>query len=150
MEYITDDASINLARSLQCANRALNRALTDALSRHQLLPTEFEVLRMLAAGPHGTLRVGELVSPSTTQFSGMSRLIDRLILQRLVTRENNPDDRRVQKVTITAPGRDRLRRAQETHRAAVARILGETGLTLEKSAILARLLEQLSQSAHAA
>ncbi|MEU4532110.1 MarR family transcriptional regulator [Micromonospora ureilytica] len=147
---LTDDALAGLTRNLHGANRVLNRALTDALSQHRLLPSEFEVLRTLAASPHGTLRIGKLVSPSTTQISGMSRLIERMIKQRLVTRENSPDDRRVQKVSIAPPGRDRLRLALAAHDAAVYQILDETGLNVEESGTLTALLAHLTRSARAA
>lgn len=143
---LTDERAIDLFGNLQCASRALHLAVTGTLARHQLRPSEFEVLRLLAASPAGTLRVGDLVSPATTRFSGMSRLVDRLLREQLVTREHGADDRRVQQVTITAAGRDRLRQARAAHGTAVNQVLRVAGLGAGATETLTTLLAHLGRA----
>lgn len=74
----------------------------DALSGSHLTLPQLKILTLLAG--HGTLSGGELarllgVGPATS-----SVMIDRLVTHDLVTRTEDPDDRRVRRIGLTKAG----------------------------------------------
>ncbi len=94
--------------------RAVRQALEGieaALKARGLPPLAFyDVLIELGRAPEGQLRLNELGGRVLLSKSNVSRLIDRLETQRLVTREACADDARGAFAVITPAGRALMRR----------------------------------------
>ena len=75
----------------------------------------YDVLVHLSEAPDGQLRMQELADAVLLSKSGLTRLIDRMQRDGLVTRSACPDDRRGTYAQLTTAGRDRLRDAAPTH-----------------------------------
>jgi DNA-binding MarR family transcriptional regulator len=74
---------------------------------------------------------------------GLSRLVQRLERERLVTRATDVDDRRAATVHLTRTGRTRFRRAHDVYTAALDEHLGRH-LASGPAASLAGQLERLA------
>lgn len=98
---------------------ALDRALESA---HNISACELDVLQRLAAQTDGSVGIQDLCECAQRSQSTMSRMVDRLKSQGLVTRNESPQDRRRMTVDLTAAGRERLAAAETTRR----RVLAET------------------------
>jgi DNA-binding MarR family transcriptional regulator len=81
----------------------------------------YDVLLQLAEAPGRRLRMAELADRVLLSRSGLTRLVDRLAADGLVTREPAPGDARGTYTVLTAAGVDRLRRAVPGHVAAIQR-----------------------------
>jgi len=89
---------------LMVADR-LKRSMATATEPEGITQQQYNVLRILrGAGDDGlpTLAIAERMVEHTP---GITRLIDRLELKRLVRRERCPEDRRLVRCHITEPGR---------------------------------------------
>jgi DNA-binding MarR family transcriptional regulator len=73
--------------------------------------TWYDVLLELNSAPGRRLSMGELGAVAVVSRSRVSRVVDQLAAEGLVTREANPDDRRSAYAAITEAGRARLRAA---------------------------------------
>lgn len=94
--------------------------LDEELEREHGLPlSSYEVLISLADAPDGRLRMGELADALLLSRSGLTRLVDRLERQGMVSRERCEDDARGYFAVITDAGRRKLRDARPAHRAGV-------------------------------
>jgi putative acetyltransferase len=76
------------------------------------------------AGPATQQR---LATTLRLQKSTISRLVDQLEADGIVTREANPDDRRSVLVSLTALGTSRAERLDDARRALFSRLLDELG-----------------------
>ncbi len=74
--------------------------------QHGLPLAWWDVLLQLADGPEGRLRMGELAESVLLTRSGITRLVDRMIVDDLVSREACPGDRRGYYAVITQKGKD--------------------------------------------
>jgi DNA-binding MarR family transcriptional regulator len=92
--------------------RALERDLQEG---HDLSVAEYDVLVHLDAATDRRLRMGELAGAVLFSTGGLSRLLDRLEREGLVTRERTLDDRRGVYAVLTDAGETRLRQASTTH-----------------------------------
>ncbi|AHE54002.1 MarR family winged helix-turn-helix transcriptional regulator [Sphingomonas sanxanigenens] len=54
--------------------------------------------------------IGTIAEAALTKRSTVSRIIDRMVEQGLVTTEPNPEDNRITEVTLTAAGQQKLRK----------------------------------------
>jgi len=91
----------------------LYAGVADLLKGHGLTEPQFNVLRILrGAGPGGLpcLEIGRLL---ITRVPDVTRLLDRLEKEGLVSRIRGLDDRRVVNVTVTATGLRLLRKIDE-------------------------------------
>ena len=78
-----------------------------AIERSGLTLTQFKGLLMLA-GPEGSERpraVKDIAERLQVSLASVSRAVDGLTRKRLVTRIEDPDDRRVRRIAITEKGR---------------------------------------------
>ena len=75
----------------------------------------YEVLLLLASAPDRRLRMTDLAERAFLSRSGITRLVDRLVAEGLVSRERCAGDARVTYAAITAEGQDRLRLAAPVH-----------------------------------
>jgi DNA-binding MarR family transcriptional regulator len=102
------------------AHSAITRELEAQLgSGHELTRSDYDVLVQLAQAPGRRLRPVELARAVLLTRSGVTRLVHGLERDGLVERIPAPDDQRGSLVTLTAAGRDVLRRASRTHLAGV-------------------------------
>lgn len=69
---------------------------------------DFETLIRLARSPECRLRMSDLAAQTNLSTSGMTRVVDRLEREGLVTRQACPTDRRASYAVITELGTDRL------------------------------------------
>jgi DNA-binding MarR family transcriptional regulator len=92
--------------------RELDRRL---LSEHGFGIDAYGVMITLAGAPSRRLPIGDLGLRRNLSPSGISRSVDRLARNGLLTRESNPDDGRSLLVGLTSNGLVRLREAQTTH-----------------------------------
>ncbi|MEU8228009.1 MarR family transcriptional regulator [Actinoplanes sp. NPDC048967] len=83
--------------------------------------TWYDVLLELNAAPGRRLSMGELGAVAVVSRSRVSRVVDQLAADGLVTREANPDDRRSAYATITEAGRARLRAAAPVYLGGIER-----------------------------
>ncbi len=83
--------------------------------------TWYDVLLELNAAPDRRLSMGELGEAAVVSRSRVSRVVDQLAAEGLVTREANPDDRRSAYATLTDAGRRRLRAAAPVYLAGIER-----------------------------
>jgi len=80
-----------------------NRLLANDLRPLGVTPSQAEVLRVLAGRqPLTLLGLGELLVCETG--TSPSRLVDRLVAARLVSRDTDAGDRRVRQMTLTPEG----------------------------------------------
>lgn len=73
----------------------------------------------LAEAPEHRLRMAELAESVLLSRSGLTRLVDRLVAEHLVTREPFPGDARGLYTVLTEAGMAALRRAAPIHLAGV-------------------------------
>jgi DNA-binding MarR family transcriptional regulator len=107
--------------------RGMLRTHSDVVARldaelerdHGLPLSSYEVLISLADARDGRLRMGELAEALLLSRSGLTRLVDRLERQGMVSRERCEDDARGYFAVITAGGRRKLRDARPAHLAGV-------------------------------
>lgn len=90
------------------AQAALRVRFEAALSEHDLTTSAFEVLVRLGRAPEGRLRMSDLASQTTLSASGLTRVVDRLELGRLVRRRRDAADRRVLHAELTGAGGELL------------------------------------------
>jgi DNA-binding MarR family transcriptional regulator len=83
--------------------------------------TWYDVLLELNAAPARRLSMGELGDVAVVSRSRVSRVVDQLAAEGLVTREPNPDDRRSAYAAITDAGRKRLRAAAPVYLGGIER-----------------------------
>ncbi|KAB2970920.1 MarR family transcriptional regulator [Streptomyces sp. SS1-1] len=93
----------------------------DMLGELPISGTEYTVLVHLSEVPHHQLRMSELANACGLSLSGMTRVVNRLESQSLVTRQKCPEDGRAWLVVLTGPGRKMLEQAWPTNLASVRR-----------------------------
>lgn len=87
--------------------------------RHKLPLSSYEVLQRLLDAPGARMRMCDLAEQVQLSRSGLSRLVDRLEREELLSRCSCDHDARGAYACLTDAGRERLRAARETHRAVV-------------------------------
>ena len=125
---VNDSPSTNrLTPAELAAWRGMLRAHADLVSGldaelrtgHELSLHEYEVLLILDNAPEQRLRMSDLAAAVVLSQSGLTRLVDRLVLAGAVERTRCETDRRGLNAELTAVGRARLAEARPTHLAGV-------------------------------
>jgi DNA-binding MarR family transcriptional regulator len=102
------------------AHAQLMRELDVELQEAHGLPlTWYDVLIQLELAPEKQLRMSELADSVLLSRSGLTRLVDRMEREGLVSRCRFEEDARGLLAQITDAGRARLREANDTHIAGV-------------------------------
>lgn len=91
--------------TLQRLAADLGYQTAERLREADLSPAQFNVLRILRGAGEGGLTCGEVGERLITRDSDVTRLLDRLEKQDLVTRVRSTQDRRVVLTCITGKGR---------------------------------------------
>jgi DNA-binding MarR family transcriptional regulator len=114
------EAELGAWRGLVRVHAALVRELDAELdARHGVPLSSYEVLRCLSKAPGGRLRMAELAEHVLLSRSGMTRLIDRLEREGLVSRSTCDMDGRGCYAGLTDRGRETVEQARATHIAVV-------------------------------
>lgn len=94
----------------------------ELLATDDLPLRSYEVLLLLEDAPQQRLRMTDLSRSVLLSPSGVTRLVDRLEREGLVTRERCPEDGRGYNAVLSEAGEARLQRARATHLAGVRRL----------------------------
>lgn len=81
----------------------------------------YDALYQLYLAPERRLRMSELARTALLSRSGLTRLVDRLVEEKLIERRNCETDRRVQYAQLTPAGVEALRDMWPYYRAGIAR-----------------------------
>lgn len=137
---MTSDASENLDDVTDAVLMA-SRVLVAVASRSIAAVDDTVTLpqfRALVVLDHADRTVGELAHELRVQPSTATRLCDRLVAKRLVTRATDPDNRREVTITLSPAGRRLVHGATARRRAEIAGIM-ERVPNRQRSAIVRAL-----------
>ena len=110
------DPRIEPWRAFLQAHARITRRLDEELrAEHDLSLAEYDALLTIADAPDRRIRMRQLADRVILSKSGVTRLIDRLVLDGLVQRDACLSDARGAEAVLTAAGMDRLRHASRTH-----------------------------------
>jgi MarR family transcriptional regulator, organic hydroperoxide resistance regulator len=96
----TQEAAVSLLRTADL----VRRSVAAVVEPHGLTPQQYNVLRILRGAGADGLPTLEIAERMVEQTPGITRLIDRLELKQLVSRERSATDRRQVFCRITAQG----------------------------------------------
>ncbi|TWE11439.1 MarR family winged helix-turn-helix transcriptional regulator [Rudaeicoccus suwonensis] len=118
-----DDDSDNLVTALLTASRVLVGVSARSLAEvaESLTMTQFRLLVVLTN--EGTVRLNQLAGSLGVNASTALRTVDRLVAADLVSRTENPNDRREVQLAATDAGYRIVERATDLRRAEIARIV---------------------------
>jgi DNA-binding MarR family transcriptional regulator len=91
----------------------------------------------------GSTNFKNLASALGVTPPSVTGIVDRLVEQKLISREENPENRRMQVLKITEKGKGLLSKLKESRRTRVSSLLGK--LSLQDLAKLAEILNKLSK-----
>ena len=86
----------------------LSETFNEILKAHDLSPEQFNVLRILRGQKGKPANMCTIQERMIAKTSNTTRLVDKLLLKELVTREVCPNNRRMMEVMITEKGLDVL------------------------------------------
>lgn len=84
----------------------LRGRIEAALLPHQVSPEQYNVLRILRGAPDHSLPTLEIAARMITRAPNITRLIDKLVQKKLVSRCDHDRDRRVVVVKLSSRGLD--------------------------------------------
>lgn len=103
-------------RQFLMAHARVSRRLDDELrADHDLSLAEYDALLTIAQAPSRRIRMRQLADRVILSKSGVTRLIDRLVVDGLVERSACETDARGAEAVLTPAGLERLRAASQTH-----------------------------------
>jgi len=118
-------AYLNIIRTAQ----ALGADLTELFDRFALSGKQYNVLRALRRGGPSGLTATEIGQQMTDRRADVTRLVDRLVREGFVRREQDESDRRIVRAVLTKKGAGILKRIDEplieTHRAQLGHLSRE-------------------------
>lgn len=82
----------------------LQRMQLSLMRPYDLTPPQYNILRILRGAKGELLNLGEITSRMIDRSSNTSRLIDKLVIKKWVSRKTCPDDRRQSEICITKEG----------------------------------------------
>ena len=86
----------------------ISEKFNEVLKSHDLSPEQFNVLRILKGQNGNPTNMCVIQERMVAKTSNTTRLVDKLLLKELVTREICPDNRRKMEIAITQKGMDLL------------------------------------------
>ena len=138
MTHLAVDAWESLLR----AQITLLKEFSSDFRGAALAMPEYDVLYTLTGFPTGKARLGELADTVRLSQPGLSRLVERMASEGLVSRERDPLDGRGTLVCLTDAGRAAQRELGRRHaRAIIARV--DSALSPAEQADLLRLCTKL-------
>jgi DNA-binding MarR family transcriptional regulator len=140
---LENEAFLNLVRTTEL----LRREVTELFRPHDITHAQYNVLRILRGAlreddPHNQSRTcGDIASRLVTFEPDVTRLLDKLERQGLITRVRSETDRRVVRSRVTDRGLALLAELDEPIAAIQQQRLGRLGK--DRLAVLIDLLEEL-------
>ncbi|MFI7636909.1 MarR family winged helix-turn-helix transcriptional regulator [Nonomuraea sp. NPDC049400] len=110
-----DDPRLTAIGLLAEAHTGLMSRLQPALDLAGLPGIDFETVIRLARSPGQRLRMSDLAAQTELSTSGVTRVVDRLEREGLVTRQACASDRRASYAALTEAGRARLESVLPQH-----------------------------------
>jgi DNA-binding MarR family transcriptional regulator len=142
-EAIPNQVGVDAWQALIQAHATLMRQLaTDLVEAIGLTLGEFDVLSQLGRAG-GVARISDLAAQVYSSRSGMTRRIDRLVDEGLVSRANSDSDGRGVVVSLTEAGFARLAEATPIHLRRVSELFVDK-LSDDELAILAQALAKVA------
>lgn len=129
--------------ALNRAQHAIDAPLRRQVDAHGLTMKEFAVLEVLLH--KGPLPVGEVGERVLLTSGSMTYVLDKLEADGLVQRQADPDDGRVQQVTLTDAGRTLINEVFPEHARRLQSLMD--ALSTPEKETLFRLLHRLRNSA---
>lgn len=123
--------------------RDFMRAAVQALGERDLTILQFGTLLLLEDGQERT--VGALAEQIGRSMSATSRMIDQLVKRELLRRQEDPNDRRARRVTLSAAGRKLLTTMMRRRAEAELRLMDS--LSPADQQIVVRAMELLAGAA---
>lgn len=108
---------------LRTHTHLLRQLEQDLQTNRKIALGSYDVLVQLAEAPGNRLRMSELAEAVLLSRSGLTRLVDRMQRDGLVSRAPDPDDARGLYTVLTEQGRDALRDAASVHLAGISRLV---------------------------
>ncbi|TBL43295.1 MarR family transcriptional regulator [Verrucosispora sp. SN26_14.1] len=105
---VFDDPRITAVGLLFEVHAGLSARFATQLDEHGLSAVEFEVLTRLTRSPGNQLRMTDLAAQTSLSTSGVTRVVDRMERDGLITRRACPSDRRSSYAVVTPSGLRRL------------------------------------------
>jgi DNA-binding MarR family transcriptional regulator len=123
----------------------LSNGQMRALKPFGITLQQFNVLRILRGRFPDPVKVNEITERMLDKMSNASRLVDKLLVKKLVERTECPSDRRAVNVVITQKGLDLLAKIDQSQSPVEKEM--QQRLTIEEADTLSQLLDQLRGSA---
>jgi DNA-binding MarR family transcriptional regulator len=143
-----DGLALDAWRSYLQSHAAILRELdAQLIAEHGLTTRDYEVLLYVAQEPDRRLAMSALASRTMLTRSGITRLVDGLVANRLIERVACSEDARVSYAELTDAGYEKLRKAGCTHIASIRRLFVERYSEPEIEQ-LASLLSRLPGAGH--
>ncbi len=143
MTHKIDETHLNAWRTFITVHATLiDRIDHELLAADQIPLHWYDVLIELAEAPERRLRMHELASAVVLSRSGLTRLVDRLQKEGLLTRQPDPADRRGSFAVITEKGLAALRQAWPIYASGIASHFVEH-LSDEEAKLLTEILKRM-------
>ncbi len=113
-------SSAALERCVADLVNAVDKGVADEVSPYNLIPSEFNLLRVCAEGPRAAMQLADVLP---VDASRISRMVTRLVNLGLLRRQRLRSDRRVVLLHLTDKGRDLTSDVSERVQTHVARLL---------------------------
>ena len=138
-DFVLDDY---LYYNINRASNQYGELMERAFGALDIDQTAWRVLSLLNHDEHS--RVSDIARRGMIKMPTLSRRIDRMVTDGLILREVGTDDRRTVRVSLTAKGREELRRAK----AASTAIFDDatTGIATEEIAIAITVLQRMRRN----
>ncbi len=144
-----DEHEMRAWRALVTASHRLTATLdAELVANHHLPLADYEVFVCLSEAPERRMRMTELAAWLHLSPSGLTRRLDRLVRDGLVTREQCPSDRRGTFAVLTDAGFARLTAAAPVHLEGVRRHFVDR-LTREQLDAVAEAMEAVMETGSA-
>lgn len=94
--------------NILCTQNILGERFNEILKPHDLSSEQFNVLRILRGQKGKAVNMSDIQERMIAKTSNTTRLIDKLLLKEMVSRQVCPENRRKIEVSITPKGLDTL------------------------------------------
>lgn len=141
-----NDPRLDVWRAFLKAHARLFRRLDEELrDEHGVSLPEYDALLQIGQAPGRRLRMSQLAERVLLSKSGVTRLVDRLVLDGYVERSQCSHDARGAEAVLTTVGLERLREAASTHLRGIERYF-LSAVDAADLATLARTMESVSRT----
>jgi DNA-binding MarR family transcriptional regulator len=141
---VHEEPAVQLTIAVMATADAFLRESQRLFRPHGLTAAQYNVLNVLAPRREG-ISQRELSDLLVVDRSNVTGLVDRMEKAGWVRRADDPADRRVYRVTLTAAGRSLWARVEPRYRTALGEVT--KGLPVRQLAACTRLLEELTARA---